>query len=152
VNPLFKLALPSDFRPDQRSGAFVAVGPSDRQIQAGSIPWRGHLAVSVPIVELLIRLMGPQPFLGGLASPSLRILEQNAEPGSVQITAEERSRLGGRPALLLKARYAKGGQPLQVHGYFSFSYGKPVYLFLIARQNDAMDWAAPVAEQMQLFN
>src|SRR5579859_1846151 len=79
------------------------------------------------------------------------ILEANAEPGSLQITAEERSRLGGRPALALRARYTKAGQPVQVRGFFSFSSGKPVYLFLIGTTNDAVDWAGHIADRMQLF-
>ena len=151
MSSLFKLELPSDFKPEQRTGAFVAVGPSDRQIQAGRIPWRARLAITVPIVELLVRVVGPEPFLGQLARPARRILEANAEPGSLQITAEERSRLGGRPALALRARYTKAGQPLQVRGFFSFSSGKPVYLFLIGTKNDAMDWAEQIANRMQLL-
>lgn len=151
MNSLFKLELPTDFKPDQRAGAFVAVGPSDRQIQAGRIPWRARLGITIPIVELLVRVMGPEPFLGRLERPARRILETNAEPGSLQITAVERSRLGGRPALALWARYTKAGQPLQVRGYFSFSGGKPVYLFLIGTANDAMDWAGQIPNRMQLF-
>jgi len=57
-----------------------------------------------------------------------------------------------RPALVLKAQYAEGCLPLQVHGYFSFSSGRPVYLFLIAKANDAMDWVGQVADRMQLLN
>ena len=151
VNSLFKLELPPDFKPEQRTGAFVAIGPSDRQIQAGRIPWRSRFRITLPIVQLLIRVLGPEPFLGGLAQPARGILEANAEPGSLQIAAPERSRLGGSPALAIRARYTKAGQALQVRGYFSFSSGQPVYLFLIGTTNDAMDWAGQIADRMQLF-
>ena len=151
MNSLFKLDLPPDFKPEQRTGAFVAVGPSDRQIQAGQIPWRARFGITLRVIELLVRVLGPEPFLGALTRLARRILEANADPGSLQIAAEQRSRLGGREALAMSARYTKAGQALQVRGYFSFSSGKPVYLFVIGTANDAMDWAAPIADRMQLF-
>jgi hypothetical protein len=100
----------------------------------------------------LIRVVGPRPFVGGLQSAALRVLGSNAEPGSLDIVAKERSLLVGTPALVLKAQYTKAGTPRQVQSYFSFSSGEPVYLFLIARPDDPMDWAAQVAAHMQLVN
>src|SRR5690349_4698571 len=152
MTELFKLALPAGFKSMNAAGAFVAEAPDDRQIQAGRIPLTAHIGITIPIVQLLIRVAGPRAFVGGLESAALRLLSSNAEPGSLQLIAKERSLLGGTPALALKARYTKAGVPRQVHSYFSFSGGQPVYLFLIARPDDPMEWAAPVVAHMQLVS
>lgn len=151
MSQLFKLELPPGFKPEQGTGAFVAVGPSDRQIQAGQIRWRARFGITISIIGALVRVSGPEPFFGALSLLARRILEANAEPGSLQIAGGERSRLGGRPALAVRARYTKAGQALQVRGHFSFSRGKPVYLFVIGTANDDMDWAGEIADRMQLF-
>ena len=83
---LFKLAMPAQFKAENREGAFVAEDPLGRQIQAGRLPWSAHIPLSIPIVQLLIRITGPRPYVGGLESAALRILSANAEPGSLQIT------------------------------------------------------------------
>jgi hypothetical protein len=151
MTQLFKLAVPASFQAENREGAFVAEDPLGRQIQAGRLPWSARIPVSIPIVQLLIRITGPQPFVGGLESAALRILSANAEPGSLHITEKGRSLLGGKPALALNARYTKAGNPRQVQSYFSFSRAQPVYLFLIAGPDDPMDWSGKVAEGMELF-
>ena len=151
MTQLFKLAMPAQFKAENREGAFVAEDPLGRQIQAGRLPWSAHIPLSIPIVQLLIRITGPRPFVGGLESAALRILSANAEPGSLHVTEKGRSLLGGKPALALNARYTKAGNPRQVRSYFSFSRARPVYLFLIAGPDDPMDWSGKVAEGMELF-
>jgi hypothetical protein len=148
---LFKLAVPAGFKPENREGTFVAEDPLGRQIQAGRLPWAAHIPITIPVVQFLIRMAGPQPFVGGLEFAALRILSANAEPGSLHITQKGRSLIGGNPALFLNARYTKAGTPRQVYSYFSFSRAQPVYLFLIAGPDDRMDWAGQVAERMELF-
>ncbi len=148
---LFKLSVPADFKLQSRNAAFVAEGPLGRQIQAGRLRWGARIPLSTPLVQLLIRVAGPGPFVLALESAALRILNSNSESGTLQITEKGRALLGGRPALVLKARYAKAGSPRQVHGYFSFSRSQPVYLFLIAGPDDPMDWSGPIAAGMELF-
>ena len=79
------------------------------------------------------------------------ILLANADANSLQMEPEAYSSLGGRPALLMSARYAKGGKPLQARAYLTFSRSIPVYLFLIAGADDAMDWCRRIAEAMEVY-
>ena len=79
------------------------------------------------------------------------ILLANADANSLEIDPEAYSFLGGRPALLMSARYAKGGKPLQARAYLSFSRSIPVYLFLIGGADDAMDWCRQVADAMEVY-
>ena len=141
-----QLTLPRDFKVTRGEGSIVGTGPSDRQVQFGPLRWSSRLPLTLGLLQLLIRILGPQPFLRSLGAPARRILEKNADAGTVVVESEADSSLGGRPALLLTARYSKSGKPLQLRSYITFSGTNPVYLFLIAPGNDPMDWVDSVVE------
>ncbi|HET7467627.1 MAG TPA: hypothetical protein VFL29_13280 [Candidatus Dormibacteraeota bacterium] len=143
-----QLTLPRDFKLTRTQQSLVGTGPSERQVQFGPLRWSSRLPLTLGLVQLLIRALGPRPFLRSLGAPARRILEKNADAGTLVVESENDSSLGGRPAMLLKARYSKSGKQLQLHGYFTFSRTKPVYLFLIAPGSDPMDWADPIAERI----
>ena len=147
---LFKLVLPSDFKADVGPRSVVARGPDGRMLQAGPIKWRARFPFSIPAAKLAIDIRGPGALAGAFRKPARQIIEQNADPGSVVITAEEESHLGPHPALLLKAHYSKNGEEFQVHGYFSFSGGQPCYVFFIAPAGSGMEWTPAIAQKIEL--
>jgi hypothetical protein len=103
------------------------------------------------LAELLVRVVGPTPFLPALRQWALEMLRASADPGSLEILGQENAVLSGRPALVLKSRFTRQRR-LNSSCYLSFARsGKAVMAAFTAPVEDDLKWRQPILDSIVLL-